>query len=256
MTPQQLSDAEAWLMQYTLNAADLDARTVAATWAAYQAVEDWENPSETLLAAATAAGTMSVARQMHVGLMAEFLANTVEILTGRRPGVPSRLPDYSRNADPFDVYSRPVFEYRAALAADLAEAQAEVEAEARAEVISLTDALLARRDVAQALLEDTPEVVGYRRAIRPELSETGTCGLCIAAASRVYSVEDLLPIHSRCKCVVIPVVADADPGERFNLADMQAIYESLGGTSRQELSKTRIRFYDDAELGPVVAPAA
>ena len=237
-------------------ARELDVRMVAATWAAYEVVDDWENPGQTLAAATAAAATSRAAQQMHAGLASEFVANVVSIFTGRRPSVPRRTPTYPRRAEPFDVYSRPVFEFRDALARDLSEELALIEAQQRAEVISLTDALLARRDASVAVLEAEPLVTHYRRVIRPERSETGTCGLCIAAASRVYQVRELLPIHSRCKCEVLPIVGADDPGERFNRADLQALYEATPGTTKRDLAKTRYRVTDDAELGPVLAPAA
>lgn len=257
LSARQLSDLEAWLASFTASVAALDGRTVAATWAAYGQVDDWTNPTQTLAAAAAAAGTAQTARQLHIGLMSEFVATTVEIMTGRRPSAPRIPVGYSRNADPFDVYSRPVFAAREALEQEiLAEADALAAAEVKAEVLSLTDALMARRDAAAATLAASPEVRGYRRVIRPELSETGTCGLCIAAATRLYSTEDLLDIHTRCKCTVMPVVAADDPARRFNTADLERVYAVIPATRRQELSKFRYRVEDLEELGPTLTPAA
>lgn len=254
-TPTQLRDAEAWFAQYERATRELDARTVAAVRAAYEDLEDWFNPTLTLAAAATAASSARSAQQMQAGLVVEFVAMFVEIFTGRRPTIVRRAAEYPRNAEPFDVYSRPIFDYRHQIRAQGTPEAAMEAAESRAEVISLTDALLTRRSESRAVLE-AAGVERYRRVIRPELSETGTCGLCIAAASRVYQVRELLPIHSRCKCEVLPIVGADDPGERFNRADLQALYEATPGTTKRDLAKTRYRVTDDAELGPVLAPAA
>lgn len=256
LTSRQLAELEAWLGQYGQAVADLDARTVAATWAAYEAVDDWENPAQTLAAAAAAAGTAQAARQMQLGLMGEYTSTVVEILSGIRPSTPRIEPGYSRNADPFDVYSRPVFAARDALVEGLDEAAARAEAEQLTEVLSLTDALLARRDAAYETFLASERITHYRRVIRPELSATGTCGLCIAAATKVYTVEDLLPIHTRCKCTVMPILGADDPGEQFNLADLEQIYAGIPATRRAELARFRFRVEDLDELGPVLTPAA
>lgn len=255
LSPAQLSELEAWLSQYELAVADLDQRTVAATWAAYSQISDWTNPTQTLAAAAAASGTAQTARQLHLGLMGQYMSNVLEIFTGRRPSTPRTDVGYSRNADPFDVYSRPVFAARDAIANGIDEEFAKAEAEQLAEVLSLTDALLARRDAAYEALVASERVTHYRRVIRPELSETGTCGLCIAAAAKAYSVEDLLPIHTRCKCTVLPILGADDPGEQFNLSDIRGIYAQVPATRRQELSTFRYTVEDLAELGPVLTPA-
>lgn len=254
-TAQQLAELDAWLDQYGAAVARADAGTVAATWAAYAVVDDWFDPAQTLTAATTAAAAAEAARSTQAGLIGEFLAFTLELITGQRSRPLRVVPDYGRAAEPFQVYSRPVHEYRDAITIrGLDEAAALAEAEYRAEVLSLTDALLARRDAGAAAMEDAG-VSHYRRVIRPELSATGTCGLCIAAATRIYSIEELLPIHSRCKCVTMPILGGVDPGD-INATDLERLYESIPATRRQELARFRYQVTDSGELGPVLEPAA
>lgn len=256
-TPAQLAEIEQWLEQVGEAIAQLDKGTIAAILAAYEAVDDWERPSSTLAAAAGAMAASQAGRTAVAELAAQFISLVTGILRGtgsrQTTAVPS-LP-YPRNADPFDVYSRPIFVYRDALAAGLEEAESELAAFRRAEDLALTDNLLARRDASIAQLE-REQVSHYRRVIRPELSETGVCGLCIAASVRVYTRGDLMEIHTRCKCEVIPILGAEDPGERFNLADMRRLYGLTPGTRKEDLVKTRYTVEHLDELGPVLVPAA
>lgn len=255
-TQAQLSEVEAWLAQFGSAIRDMDAGTASAVAAAYAAVDDWQAPVQTLAAAAGASAASQAGRQAVAEAAAQFVATVTAILRGlpaRPTGSPSNT--YPRNADPFDVYSRPIFAYRDAIVEGLAEQEAQIRAFQRAEMLALTDNILARRDAALVQLE-RESVTQYRRVIRPELSKTGTCGLCIAAASRVYSRGDLMPIHTRCKCEVIPIIGADDLGERFNLADIQALYAAQPTGSKSDLTRTRYVVRDDPELGPLLAPAA
>lgn len=257
MTPAQLAEVEAWLSQIDSTIARLDAGTAAAVLAAYEAIEDWMDPAQTLPAASAAVAAGLAGRQATAEASAQFVALVTAILRDNpiAGALSPLLSDYPRNADPFDVYSRPIFAYRDALARGLNEQMAQIEAFQRAEMLAITDNLLARRDAALQQLE-REQVSHYRRVIRPELSTTGTCGLCIAAATRVYTIKTLMPIHTRCKCDVIPIVGSDDPGERFNLADMKRLYEATPGTRKQDLVKTRYTVEDLDELGPVLTPVA
>lgn len=257
MTPAQLAEIEAWLAQVDMTIAQLDAGTLAAVLAAYEAVDDWASPTQTLPAAAAAAAAGLAGRQAVAEAAAQLVSITTAVLrdapaVGALAQAPTRYP---RKADPFDVYSRPIHVYRDAIGRGLDEQMAQVEAFQRAEMLAMTDNLLARRDAAVQQLE-REQVTHYRRVIRPELSATGTCGLCVAAATRVYTTDVLMPIHTRCKCDVIPIVGTADPGERFNLADMKRLYRETPGTRKQDLVKTRYTVADLDELGPVLMPVA
>lgn len=99
-----------------------------------------------------------------------------------------------------------------------------------------------------------PKVLGYRRLIHPEMSRGGTCGLCIAAADRIYHAKKLRPIHALCKCTISPVTADHDPADELNQADLTQLYKDAGGTSAAALKRTRYKVDEHGELGAVLAP--
>lgn len=119
--------------------------------------------------------------------------------------------------------------------------------------------------------------LGYRRVIHPELSESGTCGLCVAASTRVYSKKMLAPMHSHCKCTTIGVSSSSDIGRQINQNDADAafsllvedeggdvsalpftrdeldsLYADAGSTAAGDLTKVSLDV-DYNELGPVVA---
>lgn len=108
---------------------------------------------------------------------------------------------------------------------------------------------------------DAIEILGYRRLTHPERSETGVCGLCLAAADRIYTLAELLPIHGRCKCTVAPITSDYDPGES-NLVDLERLYRAAGATvdKRQstkgrDLKNVRYQVDEHGELGLVLSRA-
>ncbi|BDY33167.1 hypothetical protein hbim_07142 [Mycolicibacterium mageritense] len=106
---------------------------------------------------------------------------------------------------------------------------------------------------AAANLDGSP-IVGMRRIIHPELSRTGTCGLCIAASDRLYTVRELLPMHANCKCTSAPVTEEFDPADELNAVDLRQLYRDAGGTSRAHLKRTRYKEDEHGELGPTLVP--
>ena len=98
-------------------------------------------------------------------------------------------------------------------------------------------------------------ITGYRRIIHPELARTGTCGLCVAAADRLYKVGELLPLHDGCHCTVAPVTAASDPGMQLNQLDFKRLYKAAGGTGRAGLQRTRYTIVEHGELGPQLVAA-
>ena len=74
-------------------------------------------------------------------------------------------------------------------------------------------------------------ITGWRRVIHPELSDGGTCGLCVAATTRVYRTGKLKPIHDGCNCGVMPIVGEDDPGDALNRLDLGDLYDDAGGTT-------------------------
>lgn len=104
------------------------------------------------------------------------------------------------------------------------------------------------------------KVLGYRRVIRPELSMHGACGLCVVAATQWYTRGDLKAIHARCKCIVLPVTKEEDPGTALNRDDLRQsldfIYASAGGNTRNKLKRIRVAVRDHGELGSTLTYSA
>lgn len=115
-----------------------------------------------------------------------------------------------------------------------------------------TDVSAAANDGALNVYRHSTRVKMYRRVIHPELSRSGTCGLCVAAASRTYHVSHLNPIHRRCHCTVAPIVGNDDPGFDLYQKDLDRIYKAAGGTGKAGLANLRFAVANDRELGPVI----
>lgn len=145
---------------------------------------------------------------------------------------------------------------------------------ARLEEIERQMAGLARGSIALASRRGATEtirlggVTHWRRMIRPELSEGGTCGLCIAASTRVYRVENLMPLHDLCNCLVVPAISGGrrvDPAEVLNeadlatvvptsVADLGGVYKAAdGSTFAEQLKRTRFQVNAHGELGAVLS---
>jgi hypothetical protein len=121
----------------------------------------------------------------------------------------------------------------------------------RAGIMADTDATLAMRAQAQKYM-GRRKIARYRRVIQPERSAGGTCGLCAAASHRMYFKADLLPIHGRCNCEVMPAIGSNDPAYELNDADLTALYGAAGSTGRQDLARIRVTVHHHGELGPVL----
>lgn len=125
-------------------------------------------------------------------------------------------------------------------------------------LIAAGDEIVAEAE--QALREDmeaalrggtrTGAATFFRRVIHPEMSEGGTCGLCVAAAHRKYSTPNLRPIHDGCKCTVAPGNDDIDPGKDLNDDDLDKVYKAAGTADGYTLKQARF-VYRDGDLTPV-----
>lgn len=159
-----------------------------------------------------------------------------------------------RLVNPLDEWNRPAEQFRFAQSQGKNRGEAIEVAAKRVEELADMDVALAMRNTASNIIKATPKVTGYRRVIHPELSESGTtCGLCIAASTRVYSKEELMPLHEHCHCTVMPIVGDEDPGDFFNQEDidiLNQLYQAAAGNDAQSLSRTRFKVIQNSELGP------
>ncbi|MDM3894758.1 hypothetical protein [Mycobacterium intracellulare] len=182
------------------------------------------------------------------------------------------------DAEPDKVFERAAETYRYERSIGTEHAAANNKAENRIARTVDNNLILSARLAAQQTLVRVAElderVIGYRRVIHPELSKGGVCGLCVAAADRVYHVHDLQPIHDRCKCTIAPVTTAHDPGSTLNWDDLNRLYahaaekapmetifnrrgDAIGTrralpTSAKALKKTRYQIVHHDELGPVL----
>lgn len=156
-----------------------------------------------------------------------------------------------RAISPLDEWNRPAEQYRYAKSIGKDDREAMEIAIKRVEELGDLDLELAMRKQASNIIKATPKVTGYRRVLHPELSETGTsCGLCIAASTRVYHKAELMPIHDHCHCGVMPIVEGEDPGHQFNEDDLKVLYELAKGNDQVSLSRVRYKINEHGELGP------
>jgi len=114
------------------------------------------------------------------------------------------------------------------------------------------DVAATARDEAQKVLRASAKVIGYRRVIHPEFSKTGTCGLCVVASSKFYTVGELMPLHDKCKCTISPITANQDLGLRLNRADLDRIYEAAGSNYAEDLKRIKVQVREHGELGPIL----
>jgi hypothetical protein len=176
------------------------------------------------------------------------------------PGVVP-VPELPRGIPLTQQWVRPVKEYRRLRLEGLDDLAARLRALERAERIGRADIATAVRDTEAHRLVSADKVTGWRRIIHPEVSAKPpnppgpVCGLCLVAADRVYNVGDLKPLHDLCRCTVLPVTLDGDPGLDLTGQDLRAIYDAGGGTFRDDLKRTRFWVAQHAELGPVIVNA-
>jgi hypothetical protein len=167
---------------------------------------------------------------------------------------------------PEEPYGRVADGYRYQVVADGATPEkAKRRALVRVAAVAETDVTLAVREQYRKTLGQIPGITGWRRILRPELSETGPCGLCVVAANRIYKISDLQPIHDLCVCEVLPIIGALDPGLTLNASDLAAIYDAAGGTGGDvikggkrhsgALKNIRVALTEHGELGPVLVNA-
>jgi hypothetical protein len=128
----------------------------------------------------------------------------------------------------------------------------------RASAVANLDTQLTVRDQSAASMQaqrDQGLITGWRRILHPELSRGGSCGLCVAASTRIYHTGDLMPIHHDCHCLPMPVTTEHDPGALINDSDLGRFYADAGSTSAADLKRTRYQVDEHGELGPVLNPA-
>lgn len=181
-----------------------------------------------------------------------FTSQVFKLMQSNAPLPPAQV-GYSRaNTNPFQVYARPAKQLRFLQSQGLEFDEAYLRAKTRVQKMADADLLRAQFGEAQSLNSANAHVIGTRRIIHPELSKTGTCGLCVVASTRFYKTDELLPIHDECHCTSLPVTAKNDPGLKLNDQDLQEIYNAAGGSQGADLLNTRVSIGEHGELGPVL----
>lgn len=200
------------------------------------------------------------AQRQAFNLQRQFQRSYLGVLDIRAPALRGALPPGRSGVDPGSVYQRPAETFRYERSVGTPFETALERAQERLSRLGEDDVMLASRDGGMSVVRDEAlPITGYRRLLRPELARDGSCGLCIVAADRVYSREDLMPLHGRCHCVVAPIVDGADPGDVLNVEELDALYRGAGaGTGRsystkgQDLKKVRVQVSEHGELGPIL----
>jgi hypothetical protein len=105
-------------------------------------------------------------------------------------------------------------------------------------------------------LQGDAGITGYRRILHPELSRTGSCGLCIVASDQVYKTSELMPLHNLCKCTVLPIIGALDPGSSLNNLTLADLYAAAGdSTHAHDLKRVKVTVRQHGEYGPVLVIA-
>lgn len=173
---------------------------------------------------------------------------------GRATGAAARASTIA--LDPAVPYERLISYYRYQISDGQPTPAAFQKVLERAAKVVDTDISLAHRAQAARFMTRRNVRTGYRRVLRPELGKGGPpCGLCVVAADRVYTYQELLPLHPGCRCGVVAVGDRADPGFSINAADLKAIYEAAGGNTRELLRQIRVQITEHGELGPLLINA-
>lgn len=226
-------------------------RAVLRLWARF---DGWYDPRLVAELAALSAASSGTAQQVSGGLASQYVAQVLALMLGVPPQLPvTGLPPIRGGTDLAEVFERPAADYRRMVA----EGRPEVARDAferRLSQLMGDDVMLAERESWRQELQ-RQGVTRFRRVVRPELSAEGSCGLCVAASDQMYRTAFLMPIHGSCKCRVLPVIGDDDPGQVLNGDDLRQLYAAAGSTAARDLRRTRVRVREHGEMGPVLTNA-
>lgn len=224
----------------------------------------WGRPDMVNALAAASAAYADVGVEQSRRLARAYMIQVLEAVDAAPVDLPPFQPIYPRSGTPaVEVYKRPARQVEHAIreaARKAAENGTEPDPVEIAEIITeriepIVDADLraAARDEKHDVLQAAPaKVIGFRRVLHPELSENGPCGLCVVASDQWYTREDMLELHANCKCEVLPITADDDPGVRVNKADLKRIYAAAGSTYMEDLKRVGVKVTEHGELGPLL----
>jgi hypothetical protein len=258
LTAEQMAELTFLVQQYAASAQQLRVDTGAEAQAAWEQFDAWYDPAAVAAVAASVVALSAAAQDVTAGISQQFVASTVALLRGSKVDIPraTRVP-LRNGADPILVNMRTAARFKRAIATGADPQQAIALALQRSQSLTATDLALTNRNEQNALLKALG-VTGYRRVIHPELAtKTGTCGLCIVAADRIYHTGELMPIHPpSCNCTVMPIVGDLDPGKTMNEIDLRRLYRDAGSNKAEDLRTTRYQVNEHGEFGPYLSKAS
>jgi hypothetical protein len=258
VTPQQLRDLLIWVNQYAAALDAIDQETIATIVALYSG-RNFYSVREAAELAEEAAETSATAALLAAGLAAQYLITVSSLMSGEDLPTPAVILPLLRNGtDMRRVFQRPLKMFRRLVAKGVSPADAYRQAMNLAALLTETNNSLAAREAFNQALDaigDRIGVTGYRRIVHPELSKTGSCGLCIVASDQVYNRRELLPMHGRCKCTVLPIIGAAggagDPGSSLNRMALGDFYALAGNSNLgDDLKKVRVQVNEHGEYGP------
>lgn len=254
MKPTEVAAAAAWLDQYAAASEQIKSNADSMLVAAWAAFDAWYDTPAVMGMGRQMADLSRKAQQATTGLASEYVHQVMATVQTRGPAAGrARAPEVRNGADLVLVHTRPAEAFRKAIATGNTPEKALERATVRASGLVRTDLSLVERETEQTQMEALGAKL-FRRVIRPELSESGSCGLCVAASDRIYTIRDLLPIHPpHCKCKTMPIIGSNDPGIRINEDDLKRLYEAAGSTSGDDLKRVRVTVNEHGELGPVLS---
>ena len=182
----------------------------------------WYSPAQVEEFAAAIAQIVGSGQRQVALLTDAYLAKVLSSMLGNTAppvGVAVSMSQTQRHGvTATEVYARLAAEYRRQAAFGVADPLALVAN--RANEMVGTDLTLARQVQSWRSVASRSRVTGYRRVTAGEVSSKsgGVCSLCAIASSKIYHRGDLMPVHSRCRCEVVPIVGADDPGDQINAA--------------------------------------
>ena len=261
-TAAQVAAVGIWVDQFAAQMDQIRERLATALRVLYAGFGGWYNDDLVDRIARETARLLVADIDIVQGLADAYAANVLHQITGEAITIPpTRLPETRNGADLVGVYRRPAERYRHLVAVGEAPADAEAKALRRLERMTNMDLAIAARDAQLAQYgvrhdDGGRRTIGqYRRIVHPELARTGTCGLCIVASDRIYSTDELMPLHPGCNCTTAPVEGEVDPGNSLNNLALEQLYADAGSTRAEELRQTRYQINDHGEYGPVISRA-
>lgn len=239
MTVEDLIDAHATARERVVERV---VQTISQTWLGLGA---W-NRDDIEVFVSRVVPVISAGQSLTAQLVDIYVAQVITEITGSFTapvGVPAAVATGGRGVPPAEVYTRPFIQLWADLAKGVLFNDAFKSATSRLTELADDDMSLAYRHATSSVMTRQSRVTGYRRVIRPELSRGGSCPLCQTASENTYHRKDLLPIHTHCRCGVIPIIGSSDVGRDLNDSDRTI--------SAPVATVTHLH----GELGPVLYPA-